>query len=283
MCRYRAERVACRGVRRFSGTGNQLRATGFAASSVTGDRGLGLRNLLRSVERSPAFEAAAAPYLLLDRALHIQAANQAYLDATGRVQEELKGEYVFEAFPDNPADPAADGVRNLGASFEQVLRSSQRDHMYVQRYDVPGPNPDDPFVLKYWSPVNSPVRDERGRAVGILHHVEDVTRLWEPVARGLGASGDVLERETVAEVVTTLVNNHRAYERLATEAAQLRRALSSRILIEQAKGIVMAERGCGPEEAFELLRRQSRNSNTKIHDLAAALVAGVRRRGSDRG
>jgi hypothetical protein len=43
-------------------------------------------------------------------------------------------------------------------------------------------------------------------------------------------------------------------------------------VIEQAKGIVMAREGCGPEEAFDLLRRASQRGNVKVHVMAAALV-----------
>jgi anti-anti-sigma factor len=43
-------------------------------------------------------------------------------------------------------------------------------------------------------------------------------------------------------------------------------------VIEQAKGIVMAREGCGPEEAFDLLRRASQRANLKVHVLAAFLV-----------
>jgi hypothetical protein len=42
--------------------------------------------------------------------------------------------------------------------------------------------------------------------------------------------------------------------------------------IEQAKGIVMAEQGCGPEEAFDLLRRASQRAGVRVHVLAVQVV-----------
>ena len=42
--------------------------------------------------------------------------------------------------------------------------------------------------------------------------------------------------------------------------------------IEQAKGIIMAQQRCGPQEAFDLLRRASQRTNVKLHVLAAQLV-----------
>ena len=46
-------------------------------------------------------------------------------------------------------------------------------------------------------------------------------------------------------------------------------------VIEQAKGIVMAQRRCGPEEAFDVLRQVSQRTNIKVHVLAAQLVKAI--------
>jgi len=43
-------------------------------------------------------------------------------------------------------------------------------------------------------------------------------------------------------------------------------------VIEQAKGIVMAQQRCGPEEAFDVLRRASQRTNVKLHVLAEQIV-----------
>lgn len=61
-------------------------------------------------------------------------------------------------------------------------------------------------------------------------------------------------------------------ESLRLEVSQLRHALTSRATIEQAKGIVMAERHCTPEEAFDVLVRLSQDSNVPLRDVARALV-----------
>lgn len=58
-------------------------------------------------------------------------------------------------------------------------------------------------------------------------------------------------------------------------AAQLREALHGRAPIEQAKGILMAVHGIDAAAAFERLRAQSQNTNTKLHDVAAAFVAAL--------
>lgn len=45
--------------------------------------------------------------------------------------------------------------------------------MAVQRYDIRGR--DGAFIERHWQPINTPVCDDGGQLVFILHHVEDVT------------------------------------------------------------------------------------------------------------
>jgi len=55
--------------------------------------------------------------------------------------------------------------------------------------------------------------------------------------------------------------------------ARLRSRLSSMPVIEQAKGIIMAQCGWTEEQAFDALRRTSQQGNVKVRDLAATIVA----------
>lgn len=121
------------------------------------------------------FAATPSPYLVLAPDLVIVDVNDAYLRATGRTREDLVGQYLFEAFPDNPADQDADGVRNLGASLERVLTTGSADVMAVQKYDIPVVARPGVFEERWWSPVNTPVLDRDGHVAWIIHRVEDVT------------------------------------------------------------------------------------------------------------
>jgi AmiR/NasT family two-component response regulator len=57
------------------------------------------------------------------------------------------------------------------------------------------------------------------------------------------------------------------------ENSQLREALATRIIIEQAKGVLAERFGLNVGEAFELLRRSARSERQRIHDLAAEVVS----------
>jgi GAF domain-containing protein len=63
-------------------------------------------------------------------------------------------------------------------------------------------------------------------------------------------------------------------------ATHLERAMASRAVIEQAKGIIMARLGCDAEQAFGELVRRSQHTNRKLNAIARDIVAEVRTRGS---
>ncbi|UYY77526.1 ATP-binding protein [Sphingomonas sp. R1] len=122
------------------------------------------------------FAAAPTPMLVLAPdapRFTILAANDAYLSATMRTRDDLVGRGVFEAMPDNPSDPVANGSANLRASIERAIASRKPDSMPRQKYDVA--DRAGRFEARWWDPVNSPVLDDSGTVTAILHRVEDVT------------------------------------------------------------------------------------------------------------
>lgn len=64
-------------------------------------------------------------------------------------------------------------------------------------------------------------------------------------------------------------------EDLHTEVAQLRRAMQTRPVIDQAIGVLMASFRLSPEDAWNVLVAVSQNTNTKLHQLARQLVTAV--------
>lgn len=122
------------------------------------------------------FDATPSPYLVLSSDLRIVAVNQAYLQATSTVREQILGRGIFDVFPDNPEDPAADGVEKLRASLLRVLHERRVDTMAIQKYDIRVEGPDGVrFEERHWSPVNTPVFGRDGQVSHIVHRVEDVT------------------------------------------------------------------------------------------------------------
>ena len=69
-------------------------------------------------------------------------------------------------------------------------------------------------------------------------------------------------------------------EVLRLENEQLREALESRAVIEQAKGALVLRYGIPPERAFAVLRRWSQDRNIKLRTIADALIAVSRGEGT---
>ena len=81
-------------------------------------------------------------------------------------------------------------------------------------------------------------------------------------------------RELESALATDGAEPLRAVARALLERnRQLEHALQSRILIEQAKGILAERFSRTPDEAFELLRRGARNHRVRVHELAARVIA----------
>lgn len=57
------------------------------------------------------------------------------------------------------------------------------------------------------------------------------------------------------------------------EQIRLMARLATMPVIEQAKGIIIAQSHCGEDDAFDMLRRASQRSNVPVRDLAARIVA----------
>ncbi|WP_430790034.1 GAF and ANTAR domain-containing protein [Actinoplanes sp. G11-F43] len=72
--------------------------------------------------------------------------------------------------------------------------------------------------------------------------------------------------------------NAELYDSTAALVRQMQAAMASRAVIEQAKGIVMGQRRCGPDEAFAVLTKASQDANRKLRDVAADLVRRAHRR-----
>jgi ANTAR domain-containing protein/GAF domain-containing protein len=81
--------------------------------------------------------------------------------------------------------------------------------------------------------------------------------------------------QLVAEAATVGILQERALRLSIQASAQLQRALDSRVMIEQAKGVVAARLGIEPGAAFELLRTYARRHNRQLAEVSRDAVQDV--------
>ncbi|MGW7273073.1 ANTAR domain-containing protein [Streptomyces sp. NPDC054864] len=88
------------------------------------------------------------------------------------------------------------------------------------------------------------------------------------------ADGEVSLAQAIADATAVGLHNHRAYTEYRTLATQLQTALTSRVRIEQAKGILAERWHTGMDEAFEALRRYARRERLVMDVVATEVIKG---------
>ena len=103
----------------------------------------------------------------------------------------------------------------------------------------------------------------RGDTVGALNLFGSRARLSE---------NDLQVGQSLADMATIGILQHRSSRRASIEAEQLQQALASRVVIEQAKGVLAEFAHVDMEVAFDSLRTYSRSRNLKLGEVAEAIV-----------
>jgi GAF domain-containing protein len=104
----------------------------------------------------------------------------------------------------------------------------------------------------------------RGRVLGALNLFRGVP--------GRLAPNDVAAAQALADVATIAIIQHRAARDAQALSEQLHLALNSRIVIEQAKGVIAEQVGVDMEEAFVRLRRHARRHRRLLGEVAQDVI-----------
>jgi GAF domain-containing protein len=95
------------------------------------------------------------------------------------------------------------------------------------------------------------------------------------VQPGALAPDDVTAAQAFADIATIAIIHHRGVVETQLVNEQLNHALNSRIVIEQAKGVVAERAGVDMDEAFTRLRNHARSHNLRLADIAANVISGT--------
>jgi GAF domain-containing protein len=91
--------------------------------------------------------------------------------------------------------------------------------------------------------------------------------------------GSVRLAQVLADAAAVGLQNHRVYAQYRTLAEQLQMALSSRVRIEQAKGMLAERWGTGADQAFKTLRQYARRHRLPLDEIATGVIDGSVDRG----
>lgn len=107
----------------------------------------------------------------------------------------------------------------------------------------------------------------RGTTIGALNlfHVD----------AGEMVEADLVAAQAFADIATIAILQHRAGVEAQLVNEQLQNALNSRVIIEQAKGMVAQRRNLNMEEAFAVLRDHARHHNLRLVDVAGDVISGT--------
>ncbi len=107
-------------------------------------------------------------------------------------------------------------------------------------------------------------------------------RLQDTVLGAMGLFGsepgslnddDLTLAQALADVASVALVQDRTATSASALSAQLQGALTSRVVLEQAKGVIAQRGGIGVEEAFAVLRGYAREEHQRLTDVARAVVA----------
>ena len=106
----------------------------------------------------------------------------------------------------------------------------------------------------------------RGETVGALNLFRATT--------GRVADGDLTLAQGMADIAAIALLQERAVRQSRDVVQQLQRALGSRVVIEQAKGVLAERAHIGVDAAFARLRAHARDHNRRLSDVARELIDG---------
>ena len=103
-------------------------------------------------------------------------------------------------------------------------------------------------------------------AIGAVNLYDGQSRSW--------SADDLRVAAIFASIATGYVVHASAARQHQRTAEQLQQALDTRLIIEQAKGVLAAKGDTTVDDAFQRLRKYARSHNARIHDVCRDVVAG---------
>jgi GAF domain-containing protein len=208
----------------------------------------------------------------------LQADDEAYLDeVVAVVARAVGGSAAVSITVGHPRDGAVVGSTSRFAQQADDLQQRAGDGPCRQAWDsgavvgVADVSGDERWPSLAELAAGSPLSSILAIPVEVGGRVAGVVNLYSAERDAFGGV-DVTRRELVECAVSAALARVAERRSLAGQVVNLERALMSRATIDQAKGILMAQRRVDAEAAFRILQRTSQHENVPVRELAAGLV-----------
>jgi GAF domain-containing protein len=160
--------------------------------------------------------------------------------------------------------------RQYDAGYGPCLDAARDQTVYLVR---------DNQVEKRWPAFRSAAADHGVRStlsvgIPVRDTVTGALNIYGFAADAFDDDAVAMARTFAGYAAVALANAH-LYETTSALAEQMAEAMASRAVIEQAKGVLIAQQQVTPEEAFAILSRASQTANRKLRDIAQAIVDGA--------
>lgn len=175
------------------------------------------------------------------------------LELLASTNERVRSLEVFEL--QRGEGPCVDSFRQAAQVIEADLTASDRWPLFTPAA----------LELGFHSVFAFPMR-LRGQVIGALNLFRGQSQDVDP--------DDVAMAQTYADMATIGILQQRAAHEARDLAANLQGALNSRVVIEQAKGVLAERVGYEMDEAYQAMRWYARDHNLRLREVAAGVVSG---------
>lgn len=162
----------------------------------------------------------------------------------------------------------AEGEHNIFVIAEEtgLARRIAERHPDLVLIDLESPSRD---MLEELTLASGPM----DRPVAMFVDRSDASLTRAAIEAGVSAYVvDGLRPERIRPILDAAIARFHLFQRMRAELTATRAALEERKIIDRAKGLLMAARGIGEDEAYGLLRRAAMDQKKKIAEIAQALV-----------
>jgi response regulator NasT len=165
-------------------------------------------------------------------------------------------------------------LEDAGYEVIAVLNSKDNLLMHIEQQqpdviivDLESPNRDSLESMRI-------VTQHNPKPIVMFTNDADDDMISEAINAGVSAYVvDGFNESRIQPIMNVAIARFREFQALRSELEKTKSSLEERKIIEKAKGIVMAQRQCNEDEAYQILRNLSMDNNKRIVEIAEQLVS----------